>query len=101
MVDYIYIISCQRGQKSPEIYSIWTTYESAIINYYECVVHDGYYLDFMYLYKYPTNVKYCEYDDWSNIKLSKSCKHRMKFKDFKELENIYQDILRKMKLKTL
>jgi hypothetical protein len=96
-------MSCQRGH-SAEIHSIWTTYESAIINYYQYIKDEGwslYDLSFMFLYKFPSNEKFCENDTWSNIKLQKSCKYRIKFKDLKELENEYTIVTRKMKLNSL
>ena len=81
-------MSCQRGQGAPEIHSIWTTYESAIKEYYEYHIKDGYAkssddseLWFMYLYKIPVNERFAEEGkEWSKEKITKSSKHRLKLK---------------------
>ncbi len=41
-MEYIYIMSCQRGQGSPEIFSIWFSYEKALTAYYEYNIADGF-----------------------------------------------------------
>ncbi len=35
-------MSCQRGQGSPEIFSIWFSYEKALTAYYEYNIADGF-----------------------------------------------------------
>jgi len=105
MNEFIYIISTQSGQGSPEIFSIWSTYESAIIAYYQVVISKEYSHDFTlknyYLYKMPINEKFCEDNHWSDIKLQKSCKYRIKFKDYNELKKIYDNTVRKVKIDSL
>jgi len=41
-MEYIYIMSCQRGQGAPQIHSVWDSYERAITEYYEYHIRDGY-----------------------------------------------------------
>lgn len=92
-MGYVYIMSCQRSQGSPEIYSIWDTYECAIIDYYEYFVKSKYSnLDFMYLFKIPLNQSFSENGIWSNIKLQKTCMYRLKFKSMSDLKTEYDCI---------
>ena len=91
-MDYIYIISCQRGQGSPEIQSIWMRYEDAIKTYYEGK------LNYHYIYKIPVNQIFG--NSWSDIKLQKSCKYRLKIEG-SELKNEYQKIIRDDKINSL
>lgn len=77
-MDYIYIISIQRGQGSPEIHSMWVKYEDAIEAFYGAG-------SFYYLYKFPVNEVFSN-GRWSDIKIQKSCKYRVIFKDG-ELKN--------------
>jgi len=105
-MEHIYIMSCQRNQGGPEIHSLWTTYESAIMNYYQYLIDKKYTsdgsLNFMYLYKLPLNEDFKENgNSWSDIKLQKTCKHRVKFKTFKDLENEYTYVLRGKKLERI
>lgn len=86
-MEYIYIMSCQRGGGAPEIHSIWSTYEAAIKEYYEYHIKDGYEKSgddsqfwFMYLYKIPVNERFAVGNEWSKEKLTKSSKHRLKLK---------------------
>ncbi len=99
MMEYIYIISTQRGQGSPEIFSIWSNNDDAIKSYYNYfIINKHEYLDFIYLYKYPIGKNFCGDEKWSKIKLQKSCKFRVKFKSFKDLKNEYEQIIRSNKL---
>ena len=101
MNDFIYIISSQSGAGSAGIYSIWTTYNLAINAYYQCIVVDNnhsFNLDCIFLYKMPVNEKFCENDTWSDIKIQKSSKYRIKFKDFRELDKIYTQVIRTIKI---
>lgn len=105
--EFIYVISTQRGQGSPEIYSFWNTYEGAIKAYHKLLVnnkHGHYDFDFeftmnnYFLYKFPANTYFCEGDNSSDIKLQKSCKYRVKFKSYEELEKEFNMIIRANKL---
>ncbi len=107
-MENIYIISCQRGQGAPEIHSIWNSYELAIKEYYEYHIRDGY-SDrddsseywFMYLYEIPINKVFAEKEGWSKEKLTKSSKHRVKFKNWGELKKEYKTVSRDLKLTEL
>jgi len=101
-MEFIYILSCQRGAQNPEIYSIWNSYEGAIKAYYQYFEDtNSYSLHFLYLYEFPINEYFCENTSWSKIKLSKSCKYRLKFKSFAEFKNIYIEIIRNDNIKIL
>ena len=104
-MEYVYIMSCQRGQGAPEIHSIWGSYERAIKEYYEYHIRDGYSnrVDsseywFMNLYKIPVNQKFANEDDYSKEKFTKSSKNRIKFKNFGELRKEYKIIDRDNKI---
>jgi len=97
----VYIISCQRGQGLPEIYSMWSTYEKAINAYYDACVEKSHNFSWLYLYEFPLDEKFCDVTRWSEIKLGKSCKYRMKFKDFNELKSLALSTKRDSKLNEL
>ena len=104
-MEYIYIMSCQRGQGASEIHSIWDSYERAIKEYYEYHIRDGYSNRddsseywFMNLYKIPVNKKFANEDDYSKEKFTKSSKNRIKFKNFGELRKEYKIIDRDNKI---
>ena len=81
-MEHIYIMSCQRSQGSPEIFSIWDTYEKSIIAYYNyCVDNKSFSFSFnyMFLYRIPVNQMFCDNTKWSDVKLQKSSKYRIKF----------------------
>lgn len=100
-MKYVYIISCQRGQGLPEIYSMWSTYEKAIIAYSECC-DSSFDLKFKMLYEFPLDELYCDVKSWSNIKLGKSCKYRIKkFKSLEELRSEAFSLKRDVKLDEL
>lgn len=97
MDNFVYIISCQRGQGLPEIRSVWTEYDDAIIAY--CEELDDWpsneawnNQDFYLLHKFPVG-RFCEPGEWCNEKLGKSSKNRLKFDD-KELKNILKSVKR-------
>jgi len=104
-MEYIYIMSCQRGQGAPEIHSVWDSYERAIKEYYEYHIRDGY-SDrddsseywFMNLYKIPINQIFANEDDYSKEKFTKNSKNRIKFKNWGELRKEYQTINRDLKI---
>jgi len=101
-MNNVYIISCQRDNgKLPEIYSMWSTYEKAINAYYDACVEKSYNFSWLYLYEFPLDEKFCDVKSWSDIKLGKSCKYRMKFKDFNELESLALSTKRDNKLTEL
>ena len=91
MENFIYIISCQRGQGLPEIRSVWTDYDDAILAYCEDLA-DWDNQDFYLLHKFPVG-RFCEPGKCSKEKLGKSSKNRLKFKD-KELKDILKSINR-------
>lgn len=96
-MKYVYIISCQRDTgKLPEIYSIWSNYEKAINAYCDACVEKS--LSWFQLYEFPLDEEFSDIKDWSNVKLGKSCKYRMKFKDIKELKSIALSTKRDSKL---
>lgn len=103
-MEYVYIMSCQRGQGASEIHSIWNSYERAITEYYNYQKRDNRKLKdedqlyFMELYKIPLNQKFANEDDYSKEKFTKSSKHRIKFKNFGELRKEYQIIDRDNKI---
>jgi hypothetical protein len=109
-MEYIYILSCQRGQGSPEIHSMWNSYEKAIKSYYHYHISDkstSSISNFMFLYKFPTNTIFSvggegeSWRDWSDVKIQKSSKYRIKFDSFKELESEYKVFNRDDKLTEL
>jgi len=93
-------MSCQRGQGSTEIHYLCTSYQEAIKEYYDYMrmsksdflesVNKEYW--FMYLYKFPLSVNfaYLNGKNWSETKLSKSSKYRIKFKTWGDLINEYK-----------
>ena len=91
MENFVYIISCQRGQGLPEIRSVWTDYDDAIVAYSEDLA-DWNNQDFYLLHKFPVG-RFCEPGGRSNEKLGKSSKNRLKFKDT-ELKDILKSINR-------
>lgn len=91
MDQFVYIISCQRGQALPEIRSVWTDHDDAILAYCEDL-EDWNNQDFYLLHKLPVG-RFCKPDEWCKEKLGKSSKNRMKFED-KELKNILKSIKR-------
>lgn len=91
MKNFVYIISCQRGQALPEIRSVWTEYDDAIIAYCEDL-EDWDNQDFYLLHEFPVG-RFCEPGEWCKEKLGKSSKNRLKFKE-KELKNILKSINR-------
>ena len=104
-MEYIYIMSCQRGQGAPEIHSVWDSYERAIKEYYEYHIRDGYSVTddnseywFMNLYKIPVNQIFADEDDYSKEKFTRNSKNRIKFKNLGELRKEYQTINRDLKI---
>ena len=91
MENFVYIISCQRGQGLPEIRSVWTDYDDAIVAYCEDL-EDWNNQDFYLLHKFPVG-RFCDPGEWCKEKLGKSSKNRLKFKD-NELTNILKSINR-------
>lgn len=90
MDQFAYIISCQRGQGLPEIRSVWTDYDDAIVAYCEDL-DDWDNQDFYLLHKLPIG-RFCEPGEGCKEKLGKSSKNRLKF-DGKELNNLRDSIL--------
>lgn len=103
-MEYVYIISCQRGQGASQIHSIWSSYERAITEYYNYQkrdnrkIKDEDQLYFMELYKIPLDHKFADKSDYSKEKFTKSSKNRIKFKNFGELRKEYQIIDRDNKI---
>ena len=91
MENFVYIISCQRGQALPEIRSVWTDYDDAILAYCEDLA-DWDNQDFYLLHKFPVG-RFCDPGEVCKEKLGKSSKNRLKFKD-KELKDILKSINR-------
>jgi len=91
MENFVYIISCQRGQGLPEIRSVWTDYDDAIVAYCEDLANWNN-QDFYLLHKFPVG-RFCDPGEWCKEKLGKSSKNRLKFKD-NELTNILKSINR-------
>ncbi len=91
MENFVYIISCQRGQALPEIRSVWTDYDDAILAYCEDL-DDWDNQDFYLLHKFPVG-RFCEPGQWCKEKLGKSSKNRLKFED-KELKKLIKSIKR-------
>ena len=110
-MDFIYSISAQRGQKAPEIFYFTNTYEKAIIYLYEFIlkdeggktitINDSYSFDFYQLDKFPLDFNFAPDDTWSKIKMTKSSKYRIKFKNWGELKKEYITCKRDEKLKTI
>jgi hypothetical protein len=109
-MEHIYIMACQRGQSSPEIFSIWNTYEKAITAYYKYHIdednlykktdNDTYW--FMYLYKIPVGENFVEVSrKSSDVKLQKSCKYRIKFKTWGDLRKEYNIVNRDSKIESI
>ena len=95
MENFVYIISCQRGQGLPEIRSVWTDYDDAIVAYCEDLA-DWNNQDFYLLHKFPVG-RFCDPGEWCKEKLGKSSKNRLKFKD-KELKDILKSINRNKRI---
>jgi hypothetical protein len=91
MENFVYIISCQRGQGLPEIRSVWTDYDDVIVAYCEDL-DDWNNQDFYLLHKFPVG-RFCDPGEVCKEKLGKSSKNRLKFKD-KELKDILKSINR-------
>jgi hypothetical protein len=101
-MDFIYSISAQRGQQAPELFYLTQSYEKAIIYLYEIIlkeergiIEDGYsyYTDFYQLSKFPLDFNFAP-----TVKMTKSSKYRIKFKNFGELKKEYLPIKRNEKL---
>jgi len=90
MDQFAYIISCQRGQGLPEIRSVWTDYDDAIVAYCEDL-DDWNNQDFYLLHKLPIG-RFCGPGEGCKEKLGKSSKNRLKF-DGKELKKLRDSIL--------
>jgi len=95
MENFVYIISCQRGQGLPEIRSVWTDYDDAIVAYSEDLA-DWNNQDFYLLHKFPVG-RFCDPGEVCKEKLGKSSKNRLKFKD-KELKDILKSINRNKRI---
>jgi hypothetical protein len=91
MENFVYVISCQRGQGLPEIRSVWTEYDDAIVAYCEDL-EDWNNQNFYLLHKFPVG-RFCEPGEWCKEKLGKSSKNRLKFED-NELKSINKSIHR-------
>ena len=90
MDQFVYIVSCQRGQGLPEIRSVYTDYEDAIVAYCEDLDEwDN--QDFYLLHKLPVG-RFCDPGEWCKEKLGKSSKNRLKL-DGKELKQQRDSIL--------
>jgi len=100
-MNYVYIISCQRGQKLPEIYSMWSSYDKAINAYYDACVKKSHNFSWLYLYEFPLDEEFCDVTKWSDVKMGKSSKYRLKFKNFNELKTIALSTSRDVKLTEL
>jgi hypothetical protein len=98
MENFVYVISCQRGQGLPEIRSVWTEYDDAIVAYCEDLA-DWNNQDFYLLHKFPVG-RFCEPGEWCKEKLGKSSKNRLKFKDV-ELKDILKSINRNKQIDTI
>ena len=98
-MDFIYSISAQRGQGAPEIFYFTYSYENAIIFLYEFILKDeggktindsySFHTDFYHLNKFPSNLNFAPDYDWSKVKMTKSSKYRIKFKNWGELKKEY------------
>jgi hypothetical protein len=99
-MDFIYSISAQRSQGAPEIFYFTDTYEKAIIYLYEYILNDNdnktmddnysFYTDFYHLNKFPLDFEFVEKGfSWSKVKMTKSSKYRVKFKNWGELKKEY------------
>lgn len=95
MENFVYIISCQRGQGLPEIRSVWTDYDDAIVAYCDDLA-DWNNQDFYLLHKFPVG-RFCDPGEVCKEKLGKSSKNRLKFKD-KELKDILKSINRNKRI---
>lgn len=95
MENFVYIISCQRGQGLPEIRSVWTEYDDAILAYCEDLANWNN-QDFYLLHKFPVG-RFCDPGEVCKEKLGKSSKNRLKFKD-NELKNILKSINRNKRI---
>ena len=90
MTEFVYIISCQRGQGLPEIRFVSTDYDDAIVAYCEDLEEwDN--QDFYLFHKLPFG-RFVEPGGCSKEKLGKSSKNRIKF-DGKELNRLKDSIL--------
>ena len=98
MENFVYIISCQRVQKLPEIRSVWTDYDDAIVAYCEDL-DDWNNQDFYLLHKFPVG-RFCEPGEGCKEKLGKSSKNRLKFEE-KELKNLLKTIRRNRQIDTI
>jgi hypothetical protein len=94
----VYIISCQRGQGLPEIRSVWTEYDDAILAYCEDL-DDWNNQDFYLLHAFPVG-RFCEPGEGCKEKLGKSSKNRLKFKD-NELKDIRKSIIRNRQIEKI
>ena len=108
-MDFIYSISAQRNQGAPEIFYFTYSYENAIIFLYEFIlkdegvetINDSYSFDFYHLNKFPSNLNFAPDYDWSKVKMTKSSKYRIKFKNWGELKKEYLSCKRNEKLETI
>ena len=97
MDQFAYVISCQRGQGLPEIRSVWTDCDDAIVAYCEDLDEwDN--QDFYLFHKLPIG-RFCEPGEWCKEKLGKSSKNRLKF-DGKDLRRQRDSILMSRKRST-
>jgi len=95
MESFVYIISCQRGQALPEIRSVWTDYGDAVLAYCEDLeLEDWNNQDFYLFHKLPVGI-FVNREGYSNEKLGKSSKNRIRFPD---IDKVKKQILRDRKI---
>lgn len=102
-------MSHQMSQRMPELYHISSSYDEIIKVFYNFHLKDcddfltsnrDYW--FMDIYKFPMDFDYTYGKVTStNEKLSKSSKHRIKFKDCNELKDEYRRINRDVQISNL
>jgi hypothetical protein len=110
-MDFIYSISAQRGQKAPEIFYFTYSYEKAIIYLYEYILKDNdgktindnydFHTEFYHLNKFPLDFEFAPTHTWSEVKMTKSSKFRIKFKNWGELKKEYLSCKRNEKLESI
>ena len=106
MEKFVYIMTHKRSQTVPELYHISSTYDEAIRVFYQFHLADcsDFLTDnrsywFMELYKFPVDHDYTNGKITSTKeKLSKSSKHRIKFKDWNALKKEYKRINRDIQI---
>lgn len=103
-MDFIYCISAHRNG-APEIFYFTYSYDKAIIYLYEFILKEdkkidddySFHTNFYHLNKFPLDFEFTT-NNWSEVKMTKTCKFRIKFENWGKLKKEYISCKRNEKL---